>query len=89
MKRSQLYFVGTKLEIFNIINVVEASSSTSRSLRSTDVEIFLVGKCEKNITGVKLPSKRQVLQTLFHHLRIEKIILRRSARIVADEVLEF
>lgn len=64
-------------------------ASTSRSLRSADSDIFLVGKFEKNITGAKLPSKRQVLQTLFHHIRIEKVVLRRSARIVAEEVLEF
>lgn len=60
-----------------------------KSPQLLDCDVFLVGKCEKEISGAKLPSKRQVLQVLFHHIRIENMNLNPSARLVAHEVLEY
>lgn len=51
--------------------------------------MFLVGKCEEQILGSKLPSKRQVLQTWYYHIRNNKLQVNESARLVVDEVLQF
>ncbi|XP_055838250.1 uncharacterized protein LOC129906492 [Episyrphus balteatus] len=56
---------------------------------NTREKIFLVGYPSHQITGCKLPSNRQVLSTLFFNLRIVKLNLKESARLVIREVLIF
>lgn len=62
-----------------------------RQLRSTDLDIHikLVGTVEFQIIGNKLPSKRQVLQLLFYHMRYAHLSSQVSARLVVREVLIF
>lgn len=64
------------------------ASTSARGSRTQD-GIFLVGYQAHQITGCKLPSKRQVLATLFFNLRTEKLNLRESARIAIQEVFVF
>lgn len=70
-----------------------ASSLTSKSLpkrlRSDDANIFLVGKCEKEIFGAKLPSMKQVLQVLFYNIRVEHNNLKESCRLAINSTLPF
>lgn len=65
-----------------------ASTSSRPRSRSQD-RIFLVGYPSHQITGCKLPSKRQVLATLFYNLRTVKLNLKESARSTIQEVFLF
>lgn len=65
------------------------STSSKKHLRSDDSEVFLVGKYAEKIVGAKLPSKRHALQVLFHHIRVDGMNLKGSARLVIDEILSF
>lgn len=47
--------------------------------------IFLVGVMKNQITGSKLPSKRDILSVLFYNMRIVKLTLHDSASLVFDE----
>lgn len=76
----------TQLKIFEMAST---SKETQINLRSSDSDVFLVGKCKEHILGSKLPSKRQVLQMLYYHIRINKLQINKSARLVIDEVLQF
>lgn len=64
-------------------------ASSSKKLRSDGIEIFLVGKCENEILGAKLPSIKQALQVFFHKLRIEKSDIKTSAQFAIDLVTPF
>lgn len=59
-----------------------------KRLRKDD-EVYLVGKLDHQILGAKLPSNRQVLCTFFYNLRIVKLNVRDSAKLVAEEVAIF
>lgn len=52
-------------------------------------KIYLVYHYTNEITGSKLPSNIQVLRTLFFNLRIVKLNVRDSAKLVIKEVLIF
>lgn len=52
-------------------------------------KIYLLGHYSHNITGSKLPSNKQVLSVLFFNLRVVKLTLRESARLVLQEVMIF
>lgn len=60
-------------------------------LRSADIDINikLVGTVAFQIIGNKLPSKRQVLQLFFYHMRYRHLSAKDSARLVVREVLMF
>lgn len=51
--------------------------------------VFLVGSMDYQITGSKLPSKKNCLSVLFYNLRIVKLSLQESAALVVDECLIF
>lgn len=57
-------------------------------LRSRD-DIFLIGYPSMNITGNKLPSKKQVLRMHFFNIRKRNMSKKNSAVIVADAVMIF
>ena len=50
-------------------------------------QVFLVGTMKHEITGNKLPSKRDVLTVLFHNLRVRKLNLSASSNVTVDECL--
>jgi len=52
-------------------------------------KLYLVGYCAHNISGSKLPSKRQVLSVLFFNMRVVKLYLRESANLALREVMIF
>lgn len=52
--------------------------SFTKHLRSDDDQIFLVGKCENQIIGAKLPSMKQTLQLFFYKIRMEKMNAKQS-----------
>lgn len=51
--------------------------------------IYLVGETNNQITGSKLPSKRNCLSVLFYNMRYAKMNLNESAALVIDECLIF
>lgn len=61
---------------------------TSRTKRSS-LQIFLVGLCEPNIFGSKLPSTKQVLQLFFFQLRVEHKNVMSSLKYTIGVTLEF
>lgn len=64
--------------------------SSSRKLRSdAQIDIKYVGPVSFAITGSKLPSKRQVLQVMFYHMRFFNLNSKSSARATIHEVLVF
>lgn len=66
------------------------SNLTRRVLRSSDVNIFLIGPVTVNISGAKLPSKGQVLKVLFYNMRVIPIKdAKESARLTIREVAIF
>lgn len=62
--------------------------SSGRTLRK-DTFIFLIGNCEPQIVGTKLPSVRQVLKVLFFNMREVKLNLRDSAALTIKETIIF
>lgn len=70
---------------------MSSAGAAKRKLRSTDVQIDikLVGTVSFAINGSKLPSKRQVLQLMFYHMRLGNLNARDSARITVREVIIF
>lgn len=52
------------------------ASLTTRRLRSGDDNVYLIGKCEPKIVGVKLPSNKQVLQLfcIIHAIKIKQLM---------------
>lgn len=70
---------------------MSSSTSAKRKLRGNDLEIDIkfIGTIAFQITGSKLPSKRQVLQVMFYHMRYAKLSKRESARLVVREALIF
>lgn len=63
------------------------ASTAKKRLRSDDVDVFLVGKCDNEILGAKLPSMKQVLQVFFYQMRIVKSNVIQSARFAIDLVI--
>jgi len=57
--------------------------STSRK------EIFLVGHENERITGSKLPSRRQVLEVLFFHMRSNNASVHKAAKSVFEQAAQF
>lgn len=67
-----------------------ASSVTTRQADEKKRTILMVGEVSHQILGAKLPSNRQVLQTLFYNMRFVKLVDRyESARLTIDAVLIF
>lgn len=52
-------------------------------------KIYLINNYANQISGSKLPSNLQILNTLFFNMRIVKLNLRESARLIIREVLVF
>lgn len=50
-------------------------------------QVFLVGIMKNQITGGKLPSKRDILSVLFYNMRVVNLSLQESASLVIDECL--
>ncbi|KAF0712490.1 Uncharacterized protein FWK35_00031652, partial [Aphis craccivora] len=50
-------------------------------------QVFLVGIMKNQITGGKLPSKRDILRVLFYNMRVVNLSLQESALLVIDECL--
>jgi hypothetical protein len=48
-------------------------------------QIYLVGTMKNQITGSKLPSKRNCLSVLFYNMRFVKLNLHDSSRLVIEE----
>ena len=48
-------------------------------------QIYLIGSMNNQITGSKLPSKRDCLSVLFYNMRLVKLNLHDSSRLVIDE----
>lgn len=65
------------------------SCPSKQQLRSDDDVIFLVGKCESDLKGAKLPSMRQVLQLFFYKTRVEKISVKDSIKYTINCTLAF
>lgn len=66
-----------------------ASSTAGISLRSQQPEIYLIGNVIPQLSGSKLPSKKQVLGVLFFYTRTLNLEVRKSALMVANEVIVF
>lgn len=64
------------------------ASTSSMTLRH-DSDVFLIGNYSSQIIGNKLPSKKQVLKVLFFNLRVVKLNLHGSARLVIRETSMF
>lgn len=52
-------------------------------------KLYLIGSMNNEITGCKLPSKRDCLSVLFHNMRLVKLNLHESSRLVIDECIIF
>lgn len=65
------------------------ASTSKKRLRSSDDDVFLVGKCNSEIVGAKLPSIKQVLQVFFYQIRHEKLNAKESAGIAVDLAIPF
>lgn len=50
-------------------------------------KVFIVGGINEQITGSKLPSKRQCLSVMYFNMRFVKLSLQESASLVFDECL--
>lgn len=50
-------------------------------------QVYLVGAMKEEISGNKLPSKRDVLSVLFHNIRIRKLNLSASSKSVVGECM--
>ena len=48
-------------------------------------QIYLIGPMKNQITGSKLPSKRDCLSVLFYNMRLVNLNLHDSSRLVIDE----
>lgn len=70
-------------------SMAQKTNSSLKRLRSADTNVYLIGKCEPKIVGVKLPSKQQVLQCFFYNVRCENKTVKESARLVLNEILPF
>ena len=68
-----------------VILIAEATAVSTRSKSA----LWLLGSEDTEITGTKLPSKRQVLCVLLHHHTALKKTIHRSAMAVIKEVLLF
>lgn len=51
--------------------------------------VFLIGTMTNQISGSKLPSKRDCLRVLFYNMRVIKLSLHESAILTIDECLVF
>jgi hypothetical protein len=63
-----------------------ASCSSARKKKVRGV--WLVGGTIKEITGTKLPSKRQVLQRFFHFHNVDKESIQSSSSKTTQEILQ-
>lgn len=70
---------------------MSSSTSAKRKLRGhdLDIDVKFVGSIAFQITGSKLPSKRQVLQVMFYHMRYAKLQKRTAAQLAVREALIF
>lgn len=70
----------------------QARSTSSKVTRKSTENLYnidMVGMISHQITGAKLPSNRQILQTLFYNTRIVKLAKRESAKLTIDAALIF
>lgn len=58
----------------------------ARSLRE---KYYLIGYASNQLTGSKLPSKKEVIKVLFFNWRVVNMSLRESAKLVIEELLIF
>lgn len=66
-----------------------ASTVTTRRADENLRRIALIGYCSHQIVGAKLPSNRQVLQTLFYNTRFVKLNAKDSAKLTIDSAIIF
>lgn len=59
------------------------------SSKPSQEKIYLIGDFSTQISGNKLPSKRDILKVLFFNLRCVGLTLRESAQLVIEEVFVF
>lgn len=52
-------------------------------------EIYLIGYPKDHLTGSKLPSKLDCLRVFFHHIKVAKLSIKESARLVIKECSVF
>lgn len=93
---SKHYFkFSSKLFKSNIRKMESTTSKPSTSnvkTRAADKKkrvISIVGNVSHQISGTKLPSKRQVLQVFFYNMRFVKMTARKSATLAIDAALIF
>lgn len=76
----------------SVSSLEPASSGSPIRTRHTNESLYkisLIGRTSHQITGAKLPSKRQVLQVLFYNMRFVKLSAKDSARLAVNAALIF
>lgn len=73
----------------NQLNVKPQSECLKMSSKILRQNIYLLGNFSTSLGGSKLPSKREVLRVLFFNLRVVKLDLRNSAKLVVEELSIF
>lgn len=69
--------------------MASSETKTSKKTLRSSSEIYLIGTPEGRILGSKLPTIKQALQVLFHHLRADKLTVKESAANAFDQVIVF
>lgn len=64
-------------------------ASTSKINLRDSSKIFLVGNVSNQIVGSKLPSIKQALSVLFYNMRVVKLNLHESSKLVIREIVIF
>lgn len=79
----------SELEATSTKDTNPSISSNTRSSTAELRKIDLVGHTAHQITGAKLPSKRQVLQTFFYNMRFVNMNSKDAASLAIDATLIF
>ena len=66
-----------------------AAKETQHLKKQHDDTVFLVGKCQKELRGSKLPSMQQVLQLYFYQTRVEKLPAKISTKRAVSAAIDF
>ena len=64
-------------------------ASTSKIILRDSSKIFLVGSVLNHIVGSKLPSIKQSLSELFYNMRVVKLNLHESSKLVIRELIYY
>ena len=75
--------------VVTVTRILSFSADVSIELRSAKKTIYLVGAANHQITGLKLPSNRQILVVLFFNIREVKLTVSESANLVIRECIIF